>query len=235
MPQAADNLWKETAVRILVVEDDPEMGRLLTKWLREQGFDNELATNGVDGLIAAQSGAFTAAAIDVMIPGMTGFELSRRIREGGSTMPIILLTARDAIDDRVRGLDSGADDYLIKPFDFAELGARLRSLLRREAGQRTTVIVGQLELDSMSMQATLGGERVTLSVKEFIILRLLAASAGSLVSRATILEEVWGSVDFIAPNIVDQYISILRRKIGSERSDVRITTVRRQGFVLDVI
>jgi two-component system, OmpR family, response regulator len=235
MPQAADNLWKETAVRILVVEDDPEMGRLLTKWLREQGFDNELATNGVDGLIAAQSGAFTAAAIDVMIPGMTGFELSRRIREGGSTMPIILLTARDAIDDRVRGLDSGADDYLIKPFDFAELGARLRSLLRREAGQRTTVTVGQLELDSMSMQATLGGERVTLSVKEFIILRLLAASAGSLVSRATILEEVWGSVDFIAPNIVDQYISILRRKIGSERGDVRITTVRRQGFVLDVI
>jgi two-component system OmpR family response regulator len=235
MPQAADNLWKESAVRILVVEDDPEMGRLLTKWLREQGFDSDLATNGVDGLIAAQSGAFTAAAIDVMIPGMTGFELSRRIREGGSTMPIILLTARDAIDDRVRGLDSGADDYLIKPFDFAELGARLRSLLRREAGQRTTVTVGQLELDSMSMQATLGGERVTLSVKEFIILRLLAASAGSLVSRATILEEVWGSVDFIAPNIVDQYISILRRKIGSERGDVRITTVRRQGFVLDVI
>ena len=116
-----------------------------------------------------------------MIPGMTGFELSRRIREGGSAMPIILLTARDAIDDRVRGLDSGADDYLIKPFDFAELGARLRALLRREAGQRTTVTVGQLELDSMSMQATLGGERVTLSVKEFIILRLLAASAGSLV------------------------------------------------------
>jgi two-component system OmpR family response regulator len=235
MPQVADNLWKETIVRILVVEDDPEMGRLLTKWLREQGFDSELATNGVDGLIAAQNGAFAAAAIDVMIPGMTGFELARRIREGGSTMPVILLTARDAIDDRVRGLDSGADDYLIKPFDFAELGARLRALLRREAGQRTIVTVGQLELDSMSLQATLGGERVILSVKEFIILRLLAASAGSLVSRATILEEVWGSIDFIAPNIVDQYISILRRKIKSERGDVRITTVRRQGFVLDVI
>ena len=221
-------------MRILVIEDDPEMGRLLTKWLREQGFDSELATNGVDGLIAAQNGAFTAAAIDVMIPGMTGFEVSRRIREGGNTMPIILLTARDAIDDRVRGLDSGADDYLIKPFDFAELGARLRALLRWEAGQRTTITVGQLELDLMSMQATVDGERVTLSVKEFIILRILAASAGSLVSRATILEEVWGSIDFIAPNIVDQYISILRRKIKSARGNVHITTVRRQGFVLDV-
>jgi len=221
-------------MRILVVEDDPEMGRLLTSWLREQGYDSELAANGLDGLIAAQNGGFTAAAIDVMTPGMSGFELSRRIREGGNNMPIILLTARDAIDDRVRGLDSGADDYLIKPFDFAELGARLRALLRRDAGQRTTVTVGQLELDSMSMQATLGGERVTLSVKEFIILRLLAGAAGSLVSRATILEEVWGSVDFIDPNIVDQYISILRRKIQPDLGDVRITTVRRQGFILDV-
>jgi two-component system OmpR family response regulator len=222
-------------MRILVVEDDPEMGRLLTKWLREQGFDSELATNGIDGLVAAQNGAFMAAAVDVMLPGISGFEFSRRIRAGGSTMPIILLTARDAIDDRVRGLDSGADDYLIKPFDFAELGARLRALLRRNAGQRTTVSVALLELDSMTMQANVGGERVTLSVKEFLILRLLAVAAGGLVSRATILEEVWGSVDFIDPNIVDQYISILRRKIQPQLAGVRITTVRRQGFILEVL
>jgi two-component system, OmpR family, response regulator len=221
-------------MRILVVEDDPEMGRLLTRWLEEQGFESELMTNGIDGLVAIQGGTFTAAAIDVMLPGMSGFELSRRIRESGSTMPIILLTARDAVDDRVYGLDSGADDYLIKPFDFAELGARLRALLRRDANQKTTLTAGELELDTATMRASVRGERITLSMKEFVILRLLVGAVGTLVPRATILEEVWGSASFIDPNIVDQYISILRRKIDPTRSGVRIATVRRQGFVLEV-
>jgi two-component system OmpR family response regulator len=221
-------------MRILVVEDDPEMGRLLTRWLEEQGFESELMTNGIDGLVAIQGGTFAAAAIDVMLPGMSGFELSRRIREGGSTMPIILLTARDAVDDRVYGLDSGADDYLIKPFDFAELGARLRALLRRDANQKTTLTAGELELDTATMRASVRGERVTLSMKEFVILRLLVGAVGTLVPRATILEEVWGSASFIDPNIVDQYISILRRKIDPERAGVRITTLRRQGFLLEV-
>jgi two-component system, OmpR family, response regulator len=220
---------------ILVIEDDPEMGRLLTEWLGEQGFESELVTNGLDGLIAAQNGRFNAAAIDVMIPGMSGFEVSRHIREGGSTMPIILLTARDAIGDRVLGLDSGADDYLIKPFDFAELGARLRALLRRDLGQRTTLTVGGIELDSMTMQATVQARRVTLSVKEFALLRLLVGTPGLLVPRATILEEVWGSANFIAPNIVDQYISFLRKKIQPELAGVRIITVRRQGYILEVL
>ena len=222
-------------MRILVVEDDPEMGRLLTRWLKEQGFESELMTNGIDGLVAIQGGGFSAAAIDVMLPGMSGFELSRRIREGGSTMPIILLTARDAVDDRVYGLDSGADDYLIKPFDFAELGARLRALLRRDANQKTTLAVGTLELDSATMRATVDGQRITLSMKEFVILRLLVGSVGTLVPRATILEEVWGSASFIDANIVDQYISILRRKIDPELAGVRITTIRRQGFLLEVV
>jgi two-component system, OmpR family, response regulator len=222
-------------MRILVVEDDPEMGRLLTEWLGQQGFESELVTNGLDGLIAAQNGKFSAAAIDVMIPGMSGFEVSRRIRENGSTMPIILLTARDAIDDRVLGLDSGADDYLIKPFDFAELGARLRALLRRDLGQRTTLTVGNVELDSMTLQATVQGKRVTLSVKEFALLRLLAGTPDSLISRSAILEEVWGSANFIAPNIVDQYISFLRKKIEPDLAGIRITTVRRQGYILEVI
>jgi two-component system, OmpR family, response regulator len=221
-------------MRILVVEDDPEMGRLLTRWLEEQGFESELTTNGIDGLVAIQGGTYAAAAIDVMLPGMSGFELSRRIREGGSTMPIILLTARDAVDDRVYGLDSGADDYLIKPFDFAELGARLRALLRRDANQKTTLTAGELELDTATMRASVRGERVTLSMKEFVILRLLGGAVGTLVPRATILEEVWGSASFIDPNIVDQYISILRRKIDPERAGVRITTLRRQGFLLEV-
>jgi two-component system, OmpR family, response regulator len=220
-------------VRILVVEDDPEMGRLIVRWLGEQGFDGELATNGIDGLAAARSGRFSAAAIDVMLPGLSGFELSRSIRDDGNPMPIILLTARDAVDDRVFGLDSGADDYLIKPFDFAELGARIRALLRRDATQKTTFVAGRLVLDSMTMLATVRGERLTLSVKEFLVLRLLVAAAGSLVPRSTILEEVWGSVNFIAPNIVDQYIAILRRKVERNAAGVQITTVRRQGFLLE--
>ena len=222
-------------MRILVVEDDPEMGRLLIRWLKEQGFESELMTNGIDGLVAIQGGSFSAAAIDVMLPGMSGFVLSRRIREGGSTMPIILLTARDAVDDRVYGLDSGADDYLIKPFDFAELGARLRALLRRDANQTTTLAAGTLELDSATMRATVSGQRVTLSMKEFVILRLLVGAAGALVPRATILEEVWGSASFIDANIVDQYISILRRKIDPGLAGVRITTVRGQGFLLEAL
>jgi two-component system OmpR family response regulator len=222
-------------VRILVVEDDPEMGRLLVRWLGEQGFESELAANGIDGLAAARTGAFSAAAIDVMLPGMSGFDVSRRIRDDGNLMPIILLTARDAVNDRVYGLDSGADDYLIKPFDFAELGARIRALLRRDASQKTTLTAGNLVLDSMAMLATVRGEKLTLSVKEFIVLRLLVAAVGTLVPRSTILEEVWGSVDFIAPNIVDQYISILRRKVAPELAGVQITTIRRQGFVLEEI
>ncbi len=222
-------------MRILVVEDDPEMGRLLVRWLGEQGFESELAANGIDGLAAARTGAFSAAAIDVMLPGMSGFDVSRRIRDDGNLMPIILLTARDAVNDRVYGLDSGADDYLIKPFDFAELGARIRALLRRDASQKTTLTAGNLVLDSMAMLATVRGEKLTLSVKEFIVLRLLVAAVGTLVPRSTILEEVWGSVDFIAPNIVDQYISILRRKVAPELAGVQITTIRRQGFVLEEI
>jgi two-component system, OmpR family, response regulator len=221
-------------VRILVAEDDPEMGRLLTQWLAAQGFESHLARNGLDGLIAFNNEEFAAAAIDVMLPGMTGFELCRHIREAGSNLPIILLTARDAVDDRVQGLDAGADDYLIKPFDFAELGARLRALLRRDAaGHRTSLRVGNLELDSMTAQAAVSGRRVTMSIKEFTLLRLLAGSPGVTVSRTTILEEVWGTSDFIHPNIVEQYISFLRKKLEAEESGVQIRTVRGRGYFLE--
>lgn len=222
-------------MRILVVEDDPEMGRLLIEWLVAQGFETELATNGLDGLIAIGAEIFAAAAVDVMLPGMSGFELTRRVRESGSTLPILLLTARDAIDDRVRGLDSGADDYLTKPFDFAELGARIRALLRRDAaGGRTTLTVARLELDSMATQASANGRRLTMSIKEFALLRLLAQSAGETVLRTTMLEEIWGTSAFIHPNIVEQYISFLRRKLEPEDSGVRIRTVRGLGYSLEV-
>lgn len=223
-------------MRILVVEDEPEMGELLSNWLVSQGFECDVADNGTDGLIAFSTGAFAAAAIDVMLPGMSGFELCRRIRESGSTAPLVLITARDAVDDRVRGLDSGADDYIIKPFDFAELGARLRALFRRDAaGQKTTVTVAGLELDSMTTEVRVAGRRVVVSPKEFTVLRLLAQNPGTEVSRETMLSEVWGSTQFIHPNIVEQYISFLRKKIDPVASGVSIRTVRGVGYVLDTL
>ena len=221
-------------MRILVIEDDPEMGELLSNWLSVQGFDPELVDNGLDGLIAFTNGGFEAAAIDVMVPGMNGFEVCRRIRESGSTAPIVMITARDAVADRVRGLDFGADDYIIKPFDFSELGARLRALFRRESvGQKTQVQVGRVSIDSMTTEVRVDGRRVTMSLKEFALLRLLAQSPGETVTRETMLREVWGSVEFIHPNIVEQYISFIRRKLDPEESGVRIRTIRGSGYALE--
>jgi two-component system OmpR family response regulator len=223
-------------VRILVIEDDPEMGLLLTNWLTAQGFEPELVDNGLDGLIAFTTGGFEAAAIDVMLPGMTGFEVCRRIREGGSTAPIVMITARDAVEDRVRGLDFGADDYIIKPFDFSELGARLRALFRREAaGQKTVLQIGLVSLDSMTTEVRVDGRRVTMSLKEFALLRLLAQSPGVTVTRDTILREVWGSAEFIHPNIVEQYVSFVRRKLDPVESGVRIKTVRGSGYFIEPV
>jgi two-component system OmpR family response regulator len=219
--------------RILLVEDDIEMGRLTQQWLTEQGYEIVLADNGMDALIALGAESFAAAAIDVMLPGMSGFELCRHIRNGGNSMPIILLTARDAVEDRVFGLDAGADDYLTKPFHFTELGARLRAMLRREnAGPQTMLHLGALELDSMKTRASVAGVTITMSLREFALLRLLATTPGVAVSRAAILDEVWGSADHIDPNIVEQYISFLRRKLDPESSGLQIVTARGVGYTL---
>jgi two-component system OmpR family response regulator len=221
-------------VRILIVEDDPQMGALTRQGLTDQGYDVEVVGNGVDGLIAFGHGEFAAVAIDVMMPGMSGFELCRRIRETGSSVPIILLTARDAIEDRVYGLDAGADDYLTKPFSISELGARLRAIFRRQnAAPQIQLNVGELELDSIRTTVSVAGKTITMSPREFSLLRLLATTPGTPVSRTVMLEEIWGSVEHIDPNIVEQYISFLRRKLDSERSRVAITTVRGVGYQLD--
>jgi two-component system, OmpR family, response regulator len=222
-------------VRILVIEDDPDMGLLLSNWLTEQGFRPELFGNGQDGLDAFSAGAFDAAAIDVMLPGITGFEVCRRIRESGSTVPIVLVTARDAVEDRVRGLDLGADDYIIKPFDFSELGARLRALFRRDAaGQKTMLQVGSVTIDSMATEVRVEGRRVTMSLKEFALLRLLAQNLGKTLTREVILREIWGSSEFIHPNIVEQYVSFVRHKLDPEGAGVRIRTVRGSGYALEL-
>ncbi len=221
---------------VLVVEDDPAMRELLERGLTAEGYDVRAVDNGVDALIAARAEPIAASILDVMLPGMSGFEICRRLRESGENTPILLLTARDAVRDRVFGLDSGADDYLTKPFDFSELSARLRALLRRNTGgDRLRVAAGGLVLDSETLRVSVGASVIPVSPKEFALLRLLALDAGTPVSRTRILEHVWGSPDHIDPNVVDQYISYLRRKLEPIDCGAKIVTVRGAGYLLEVV
>jgi two-component system OmpR family response regulator len=221
--------------RILVVDDDEEMGRLLSRGLGDEGYLPTRVGDGIEALVAASEHDFAAAVIDVMMPGMSGFEVCRRLRESSPFLPIILLTARDAVDDRIRGLDAGADDYLTKPFAFSELAARLRALRRRELlVPAKTVTLGRLTIDNHDHIVTLAGAPIPLSPKEFAVLRMLGERAEETVTRSDLLATIWGSVEHTDANVVDQYVSYLRRKIDADASRVVITTVRGIGFTLTV-
>jgi two-component system OmpR family response regulator len=220
-------------VNILVVEDDPVMGALIQRGLSDEGYDVTLLTNGVAALISIAGSTFSAAAIDVMLPEMSGFEICRQLRRQGSTLPILLITARDAIEDRVLGLDYGADDYLTKPFAFAEFSARIRALVRRDAAAlKPTLSLGRLEIDSMNSRVTAAGKVVSLSSKEFTLLKMFALRAGDSLTRDEILQEVWGTTRHIDPTIVDQYVSYLRRKLDHEETGIAIVTIRNVGYQL---
>ena len=223
-------------MKILIVEDDPQMRELIERGLTADGYETHAVDNGVDALIAVSTEEFALAVIDVMLPQMSGFEICRRIRQSGSSIPLLLLTARNAVEDRVFGLDAGADDYLTKPFAFVELSARVRALLRRDANADKLVLtVGALRIDSLAVAATVAGHPLSMSPKEFALLRLLAGAVGSVVSRTRILEEVWGSAQNIDPNIVDQYVSYLRRKLEPVDAGVRIVTKRGSGYLLETL
>jgi len=222
-------------MKILVVEDDDQMGELIQRGLHAEGYEIVRAGNGMDALIAINNDDFALAAIDVMLPGMSGFEICRRIRDSGNTMPVLLITARDTVEDRVFGLDSGADDYLTKPFAFAELTARVRAMLRRHSmGTPASLELGRLAIDSRDLKVTVAGRTLSLSPKEVALLRLLCSHAGETVDRSTILEEIWNGTEHIDPNIVDQYISYLRRKIDSDAAGIRIVTVRGAGYAVEL-
>jgi len=222
-------------VKILVVEDDSAMGALVKHGLEESGYEVTLVGNGVEALMAVAQEDFSAAAIDVMLPEMSGFEICRHLRRQGNPLPVLLLTARDAIEDRVLGLDSGADDYLTKPFAFAEFSARIRALVRRDsAAPKSTLRVGNITLDAATVRATAGSSPLQLSSKEFALLWTLGARAGEAVSRNEILQEVWGTTQYIDPTIVDQYVSYLRRKLEPASSGLLISTVRGVGYLLAV-
>ena len=219
-------------LRVLVVEDEPEMAALLARGLRSEGYDVEVADNGIDGMTLSNAEPFDIAVLDVMLPGMSGFELCRRLREQSIGMAILLLTARDAVDDRIRGLDAGADDYLTKPFAFAELAARLRALRRRDAIGAARLEVGDLRIDLVGHRIAVGQRELRLSRTEFDLLRLLAENTDRVLQRAEILDGIWGSASYIDTNIVDQYVSYVRRKLDAVGATARIVTVRGVGFQL---
>ncbi len=220
--------------RILVVDDDREMGALVADGLRADGYEVTVVENGVDALIAVAQDQYAAAAIDVMLPEMSGFEICRHLRQQGNTLPVLLLTARDAVEDRVLGLDSGADDYLTKPFAFAEFSARIRAFVRRDSARpRPSLRVGALDLDAAAVRASVGGKAIPLSTKEFALLWLLASHLDETLSRPEILTEVWGTTQHIDPTIVDQYLRYLRKKLEPVEAGIAFVTVRGQGYRLE--
>ncbi|MBB2975226.1 DNA-binding response OmpR family regulator [Microbacterium endophyticum] len=221
-------------VPVLIVEDDVQLGPLLVRGLAEEGYDAELLQDGPSALIRSRAVDFSMAVLDVMLPGMSGFELCRRLRGDHPALGILMLTARDDVDDRVKGLDAGADDYLVKPFAFAELTARLRAMRRREGlAPNPRIEMGNVLIDSHDHTVEIAGAPVSLSPKEFALLRLLAQNPGEVLARERILIEIWGTVQHTDPNIVDQYVSYLRRKIDPAGSGLVLRTVRGVGFVLE--
>jgi two-component system, OmpR family, response regulator len=220
-------------VRVLIVEDQPKLAALLARGLREEGHAADVAARGEDALWMAPAAAYDVVVLDIMLPGIDGLETCRRLRKSGIWTPVLMLTARDAVDDRVIGLDSGADDYLTKPFSFDELLARLRALTRRTPAERpVTVEVGELRLDPASHRAWRGDTELELSAKEFAMLELLMRRPGSVLTRTQLLEGAWDMSYERRSNIVDVYIRHLREKIDRPFGSETIETVRGVGYRL---
>jgi two-component system OmpR family response regulator len=220
-------------MRVLVVEDEPAMASVLNRALVEEGFAVDLATDGVDGLWYAGEYEYDAIVLDIRLPGRDGFGVLGELRQAGSWVPVLLLTARDAVEDRVRGLDLGADDYLTKPFALPELLARLRVLLRREPRPRPAVLeVGELRLDPARRTATRGDTRLDLTAKEFAVLECFMRRAGEVLTRTQLIEHVWDADFDNDSNIVDVYIASLRSKLGRPAGRRMLQTVRGVGYRL---
>jgi two-component system, OmpR family, response regulator len=220
-------------MRVLVVEDEPRMARLIKRGLEEEGHAVDVAADGPDGLWMATEVAYTAIILDLMLPGFDGIELCRKLRSAGIWVPVIMVTARDAVGDRVRGLDAGADDYLVKPFSLMELAARLRALARRDDRARPAVLeVGDLRLDPATKQAWRAGAELNLSPKEFSLLELFLRHPGTVLTRTQIIESVWDFAYDGGSNVVDQYVAYLRRKVDVPFGRHDIETVRGMGYRL---
>ena len=218
-------------MRVLIVEDEVKMAGLIRRGLREDGMAADVAIKGEDALWMAGSTNYDAIVLDVMLPGMDGFDVCKRLREDGVWSPVLMLTARDAVDDRVQGLDTGADDYLTKPFSFAELYARLRALVRRGPVERPTVLkVGDLHLDPSSKRVWRGKKDISLSAKEFSLLETFMRRPGQVLDRFQLLEHAWDYEYENRSNVVDVYVGYLRQKIDRPFGVASIETVRGAGY-----
>jgi two-component system OmpR family response regulator len=222
-------------VRLLVVEDEPRMAALLRRGFIEEGYAVDVSADGLEAVWCATENDYDAIILDVMLPGIDGFEVCRRLRSASQWAPVLMLTARDGIEDRVGGLDAGADDYLVKPFSFAELCARIRALVRRGSAERPAVLSsGDLRLDPAQRQAWRGDQPLELSPKEFALLELLLRHRGEVLSRTRIIEHVWDVNHDATSNVVDQYVGYLRRKIDRPFDRDDLETVRGAGYRLRV-
>jgi DNA-binding response OmpR family regulator len=219
--------------RLLVIEDEPKLLRSLHRGLEEEGYTVLAAVDGVDGFRRASSAQVDAVILDLMLPGRDGLSLLRELRERDGSLPVLIVTARDAVADRIIGLDSGADDYLVKPFAFHELLARLRALLRR-AGARelTRLSVGDLAIDLLRRRVTRGGEVIVLTNREFELLEYLARRPNTAVARETIMRDVWQDTTGILTKVVEVSVNHLRRKIERSGRPPLLHTVRGVGYML---
>ncbi|MBX6385791.1 MAG: response regulator transcription factor [Microbispora sp.] len=222
-------------MRVLLVEDEERLAELLRNGLAEEGFAVDVALNGRDGLWLAGENRYDAIVLDVLLPLMNGYEVCRRLRDGGDWTPILMLTAKDGEYDEVEALDNGADDYLCKPFSYAVLLARLRALVRRGGRERPVAItVDDLVVDPAGLRCRRGDTEIALTPKEFAVLHALARRAGEVVSKAELLEQAWDFAYNGDPSIVEVYISALRRKIDTPFGRNSLVTVRGAGYRLDV-
>ncbi|CAG2146395.1 Transcriptional activator protein CopR [compost metagenome] len=223
-------------MKLLVVEDEPKTGEYLRQGLTEAGFVVDLAVNGQDGGHLAMTEAYDLLILDVMLPGMDGWRILQTLRAAGNPVPVLFLTARDSVADRVKGLELGADDYLVKPFAFSELLARVRTLLRRGTAivQLDRIEIGDLVLDLARRRATRAGRRIVLTGKEFALLELLARRRGEVLPRSLIASQVWDMNFDSDSNVIDVAIRRLRAKIDDDFEPKLIQTVRGMGYVLEV-
>jgi two-component system, OmpR family, response regulator len=221
-------------MRALVVEDDPKISAFITKGLREAGFVVDVAERGDDGLHRGLSNSYDAAIVDLMLPGLDGLSMIERWRAQRVKTPVIILSAKRSVDDRVRGLRAGGDDYLTKPFAFSELLARVQALIRRstQSAEPTTLTYADLTLDLLTREVTRAGKRIELQAREFALLEYLLRNAGRVVSKTMILEHVWGYAFDPKTNLVDVLVSRLRSKIDRDFSQKLIQTMRGFGYVL---